>query len=114
MLASLILTVTGVRGADTGPPAMLVIPSGAEQARLQLNLRDNDYPAYIVVLQTADGQPVFKREGLRPANKSRPSLAIIVPVNRFSSGDYLLTLKGVNSNGEVEDVSKSLFRVEKK
>ena len=31
-----------------------------------------------------------------------------------TTGDYILTLKGISQTGEVEDVSRSLFRVEKK
>jgi hypothetical protein len=34
--------------------------------------------------------------------------------HRFASGDYVLTLRGIDPDGEVDDLSKSLFRVEKK
>jgi hypothetical protein len=112
--ASLILTVGGARGAHTGPPATLVIPTRTMTVRIQLNLTDNDYPSYAAVLQTADGEQLFKREGLQSRSQARPHLVVIVPANRFANGDYILTLKGVRQKGEVEDVSKLLFRVEKK
>ncbi len=111
--AALILNVAGVRGADTGPAATLSIPSGTEQARIQLNLRANEYKTYSIVIQTADGKQVFKRDGLQSQNKKRASLAVTVPANRFSGGDYILTLKGVTQSGDIEDVSKSLFHVNK-
>ena len=46
--------------------------------------------------------------------KSGANFRFAVPASKFTSGDYILTLKGVMPSGEVEDVSKSLFRVEKK
>lgn len=114
LFATLLLTVGGIRGPETGPPATLVIPTGAAQARLQLNLKDTDYPAYTVVLQAAGGNQVFKRERLLPLSKLRPALVLIVPTDKLLAGDYILTLKGVTHAGETEDVSKSLFRVERK
>lgn len=48
---SLLLTVGEVRSTDTGPPATLVIPPRTEEVRLQLNLKEHDYPSYRAVLQ---------------------------------------------------------------
>ena len=109
------LTVGGVRSADTGPPAVLVIPPQTSQVRLQLNLREKDYPNYSAVLQAAGGHEIYTWPRLIPRTiKSGASLALIVPAQRFASGDYILTLRGVGETGAVEDVSKSLFRVERK
>jgi hypothetical protein len=111
LFATLILNISGVRGAQIGPPATLNIPAGTEKARIQLNLSDNGYPAYTVVVQSADGRQVFKRDDLRSRNKTRVSLSIVIPASKLSDGDYILTLKGRAPSGGVEDVSKSLFRV---
>jgi hypothetical protein len=112
---SLMLAVGGTRSADAAPPAVLVIPAGTEQVRLQLNLRDNDYPTYRAALQAAGGREIFAWRRLTPGNKkSGASLALIMPARRVAAGDYILTLRGVGETGEVEDVSKSLFRVERK
>jgi hypothetical protein len=112
-VATLIFTINGSRGGESGPPAKLVIPPGTDRARLQLNLKDNDYRAYAVVIQSAGGSEIFKHDGLKSKTTGRATLAVIVPASKFSNGDYILTLKGVTQSGEVEDVSKSLFRVEK-
>ena len=112
--ATLILAIGGVRGAETGPPGKIVLAPGTEKALIQLNLRDNDYSKYSVVIQSADGKQIFKRDGLQSRNKSHVILSVIVPASKLSNGDYILTLKGITSSGEVEDVSKSLFRVERK
>lgn len=112
--ASLILTIGGVRGAQTGPPATLVIPQGVLLARFHLNLKDNVYRAYVAEFRSADGRDIVRRAGLRAQGKVRARLSVLVPANKFPDGDYVLTLKGVTPEGELEDISKSLFRVEKK
>jgi type IV secretory pathway VirB2 component (pilin) len=113
--ATLILPIGGTRGADAAPPAVLKIPARTEQVRLQLNLRENNYSRYQAVLQSASGNTVFtSRQLLAPNKKSGANLSLIIPAQRFTTSDYILTLRGVSPTGEVEDVSKSLFRVERK
>ena len=58
----------------------------------------------------SNGKQIFKREDLQSKSKRRASLAVIAPASKFSAGEYILTLKGVTQSGDVEDVSKSLFR----
>jgi hypothetical protein len=113
--ASLVLTIGGTRSVEGGSPGLLVIPAGTEQVRLQLDLRENNYASYQAVLQAAGGREVFAAARLvaKPA-RTGASLALTIPAQRFASGDYILTLRGVSKTGEVEDVSKSLFRVDRK
>jgi hypothetical protein len=112
---SLLLTLGGIRDTETGPPPTLIIPPGTAQVRLQLSLKEHDYPSYRAVLQAVGGGEIFSRQGLRPkTTRSGASLAFILPAGKFVTGDYLLTLRGVSPGGEVDDVSKSLFRVERK
>lgn len=110
-LATLILNVTGVRGAETGTPPTLNLPAGVEQARIQLNLRDVDYAGYSVLIHSADGSEIFRHDRLKSTGKPHVSLAFELPANKLAPGDYILTLRGVTQNGEVEDISKSFFRV---
>jgi len=95
-----------------------MIPPGTAETHLQLNLKNDDYAKYNVSLQAVGSGEIFSRQNLRPAsskaNRSAASFTFVVPANKFSSGDYILTLRGVSKDGEVEDLSKSLFRVEKK
>ncbi len=113
--ATLMLTIGGTRAPDTGPPAVLVIPAGTEQVRLYLNLRESDYSGYQAVVQLAGGNTIFTSRRLTAVKtRSGANLALVIRALRFSAGDYILTLRGVSRTGEVEDVSKSLFRVERK
>jgi hypothetical protein len=112
--ATLILTIGGTRNAD-GSPAVLQIPARTEQVRLQLDLRENNYTRYQGVLQSAEGKTIFTSRQLTAVNKKTgANLTLVLPARIFTAGDYILTMRGVTRTGEVEDVSKSLFRVERK
>lgn len=115
-VASLVLIASGSRAADTvGAPATLVIHKETEQVRIQLKLKENEYQSYALTLQAVGGREVFSRQHLKPVNtKSGASFVISLPVSKIGAGDYILMLKGLTTNGEVEDVSQSLFRVEKR
>ena len=111
VFATLILTIAGTRSSDVGPPSVLRIPAGTEQVKLQLRLTENNYSRYQVALQSAGGATILTSKQLAAANQR--TVTLFVPAKIFTSGDYILTLRGVTKAGEAEDVSKSLFRVEK-
>ncbi|HEV8367876.1 MAG TPA: hypothetical protein VGQ39_07995 [Pyrinomonadaceae bacterium] len=113
--ATLILTIGGTRGVDAGPTSTLKISSETEQVRLQLRLRENNYSAYQVVIQSADGKPILtSRQLAAPRVKTHANLSLTIPAQKFTTGDYIITLVGATSTGELEDVSKSLIHVERK
>ena len=111
---SLLLVASGVRGAETKSPT-LSIPAGTQEVRIELKTAENEYQSYQLELHALGGKAIFDRKKVKPTmTKSGANFGFSVPASRFTSGDYILTLKGVIPSGEVEDVSKSLFRVEKK
>ena len=106
--ATLILTIGGTRSADAGRTSNLKISSETKQVRLELRLRENNYSAYKVAIQSADGNTIFTSRRLAvPNNKTNANLSLTIPASKFTSGDYIITLRG-------EDVSKSLIHVERK
>jgi len=112
---SLALTVGGVRGGDNTKIPTLVISPDTTQARLQLTLKENNYPSYRASLQTIAGVEIFSQTGVKPGRaKTGASFVFTVPAHQLAAGDYVLTLRGNNPDGEVDDLSKSLFRVEKR
>lgn len=112
---SLALIVGGVRGGDNTKIPTLVILPGTTQARLLVNLKENNYPSYRASLQTIAGVEIFSQTNVKPGRaKTGASFVFTVPAHKFASGDYVLTLRGIDPDGEVDDLSKSLFRVEKK
>ena len=114
-VASLMLMVGDARGVDTGAPPTLVLHKETQQIRLQLKLKENVYQSYQLALQAVGGKETLNRQHLKPmATKSGASFVLTLPASHLSAGDYILTLRGSGPSGELEDVSQSLFRVEKK
>jgi len=111
---SLALTVGGVRGTGGGPTQTLFIPSDTTQAQIVLNLKDDSYPLYRASLQKIGGPKIFTQTNIRPRNsKAGAKFVFTVRASQLTKDDYALTLSGITPQGEVDDLSKSLFRVEK-
>ncbi len=111
---SLTLTIDATRGVGAAPQ-ILNIPVRTGEVRLRLDLMESEYPRYDVALQTAGGAEIFTRRRLTPrSNGFGAEIVFNLPARRLAAGDYVLTLRGVGAGGEVEDVSKSLLRVERK
>jgi anti-sigma factor RsiW len=109
------LSIGVTRSADTGPAQTLTIPTGTKEVRLRLDLKENDYASYGVSLRAVGGREIFGRRGLKPVPaKSRARLNLTLPADGLITGDYMLTLSGISQDGSVEDLSKSIFRVEKR
>lgn len=107
-----LFAVGGIRTRDTGPPITLDLPPGTEQVRLQLALKEADYRGYSAVLRVFGGPEIFARQNLRPtATGSGAVFEFMVPARDLATGDYILTLKGVRPDGEIDEVSQSVFRV---
>ncbi len=109
---SLALTVGGVRDASGGPTQTLFIPSDTTQAQILLNLNDDSYPRYRASLQKIGGPEIFTQTNIRPRiSKAGAKFVFTVRATQLTKGDYALTLSGFTPQGEVDDLSKSLFRV---
>ena len=80
-----------------------------------MNLKENEYQNYQLTLRAVGGKEILNRQHLKPTiTKSGASFTLSLPSSIVSSGDYILTLKGLTTRGELEDVSESLFRAERK
>lgn len=114
-IVSLALTVGGVRGADGSATQTLVIPHGTTQANILLDLKDDSYPRYRVSLRKIGGSEVFTQTNIRPRSTNAGARFVFkVSARLLTNGDYTLTLGGITPEGEVDDLTRSLFRVEKR
>jgi len=112
---SLALTVGGVRDAGGARTQILSIPSDTTQAQIVLNLKDDSYPLYRASLQKIGGPKIFTQTNIRPRNsKAGAKFVFTVRTSQLTKGDYALALSGITPQGEVDDLSKSLFRVAQK
>lgn len=96
------------RGSDG--PKKLIIPPGTSAVRMQLNLSPgDDYPAYQVNLQKANGEQVRGWRGLRAAPaKGVRAVFVDVQASSLSVGEYEVTLSVV-AKGQIETLAYYYF-----
>jgi hypothetical protein len=98
-----------LRGGEESEP--FVIPPDISEVRLEARV-EADYPHYEAVLQTVENKQVWNERGLEaepfPGGKR---LLLHVPSNLLTPGDYILTIRGVPTNGSPETVTEYAFRV---
>jgi hypothetical protein len=108
----LMLSVEAFRSSGARGTQTLVIPRGATEARLRLNLPENAFPAYRVTLLTEDGREAFRKNGLKPrADKAGDFVVVNLPVIKLTNGDNVLALNGISPTGEAEPLGKSILKV---
>lgn len=112
---TLALTFGGVRGGGGGGAASVKLAPSTTKLRLVLNLDANEYPSYQVSLRTSNGTSVLAQTGLKPRSvNGRGQLVFSAPAARLNSGEYVVTVSGVDTNGEIDDLGRTLFRVDRK
>jgi anti-sigma factor RsiW len=90
---------------SAGTIKQLIVPSGIRLVELKLYLEDDKYSSYRALLETIEGKPVRRKDGLKSQAdpQGRPCFVFDVPSDLLNSGDYLVKLDGVAEAGEVEE-----------
>lgn len=97
---------------EVGELPTLSLPGSAKRVLLKLPVKTDTYKSYSATLKTVDGKTVWSRDGLKDRAKAADTLlTLTIPARRLDSGDYILTLNGITSTGEIEPVSEYPFRV---
>jgi hypothetical protein len=102
----------GERSVGTAAPT-LVIPPDTQGVRFDLTLREHSYDRYRVLLRQIGGDEILRRGDLTTAGAS-PAFALTLPSSQLPTGDYMLTFQGAARTGDYEDLSQSIFRIERK
>jgi len=106
--------LTGGAVRSNGRPQTLTIRAGVEKVKLRLKLETNDYEVYRALLQTPEGREIYTWGRIRPIPlPSGSTVVLTVAAAALSSEDYILKIKGKTPTGELEDISKYYFRVER-
>jgi hypothetical protein len=109
------LSLREFRGPGSREPRALIIPRGAEEARLRINLTEHVFPGYQVMLLTADRKEVFAIKGLSPrATRNGDVLIVGVPARKFADGDNVISLSGISGAGEIETLGKVIVKVRRR
>jgi hypothetical protein len=110
VIASFLLSPSLVR--ETGERNRLVIPPGAAKVRLQLSIEEAFYRNYQASLRTVEGAPVWS--GKPRISRSGKVVVLTLSAHSLLEEDYILSLHGVTSKGEVEGAGNYYFRVVRK
>ncbi len=98
-------------GGDGGN--LIPLPSGKALVRLELGLETSDYDRYAAVVETADGNEVWKEENLtvKASRGLARTIGVQLRSDLLNPGDYLVKLSGLAPDGKVEVVAGYSFRV---
>lgn len=104
-----------LRGSGDGPKEF-TLPPGAQRVKLRVEFQSDPYPSYRAELRTQSGdQQVWSSGKLRARREGGIKIIDLnLRASLFQPQDYLLNLKGVTDDGEIEDLSSYRFRVVKK
>src|SRR5262249_11833485 len=109
---ALIVLSPGMRGSGDGPKDFS-IPPGAQTVKLRVEFESDDYPSHRAELRTQAGDRQVWNSGKLHA-RAKGEIKIIdlsLRASLFQPQGYLLNLKGVAANGEIEDIRTYQFRV---
>ena len=109
------LTLTAGTTRDISQANTLRLASDVKTVRLRLVFRDEDHQSYQAIIQNASGATVWRQSGLKAtARGESKSVVVNLPAKVLANDDYLLTLSGVTSATNVEEISDYHFRIVKK
>lgn len=108
---SMVLTTGLTR--DNATTKLLNIPPDAQILQLKLMLEEGveSYSTYQVTIKTVDGKQIWQQ---KVTDNVKKSINVSVKTVTFSNDDYLVTVSGINKNGEVFELADYYFRVAKK
>ena len=100
-----------LRGRDTG--GALVIPTGATEVQMNLELEADEFPRYRASLRdTAADRVVWRSTGLDATRTAAVKVVeVVVPADRLAAGTYVMDLEGFSRSGEAEPLGAYAFRV---
>jgi hypothetical protein len=113
LIATLTLTANLVRGSGNAPE--LLIPRGADQVKLRIDVDENIYSSYRATLRTPEGKSIWYQNNIR-ARKTKEGqvVSLRIPAKVFRSLDYILDLSPTSAEGTDFSVSKYYFKANKK
>ena len=111
-LATVLLTPVLTR--DGGRANTLIIRPGTTAARLRLAFTGGDYRRYIAVLQTVEGQSLWRGAASRGEQSGAGHTVVVnVPATVFRRQDYIITLSGVTAGGETKELHEYFLTIRK-
>ena len=112
-VATAVLIARLVRGANK--TQVLNIPIRAAILRLQINVEPGNYAGYRAIIKDDNREIVTKNNLTGQKMGNGYFITMDIPVSQLSARrNYLLTVSGVDSKGEIEDIGLTYFNVVRK
>ena len=112
IVATLAVVIDPATRAQTAGPAGTVgLGADTDELRVNITLRDANYPAYRAILRMVGGAEIARRDEIARSGGGEQAFAIAVPAAQVAAADYMLTLQGRTAGGEFEDLSQTILRV---
>lgn len=105
-IASIFLMPGTVR--SSGSRQQLTLSPATRTVRLKLSLADKEYSSYNVSVESVDGNVVAAQHRRKAHGHLLP---ISIPAQRLSPGYYVITVKGVRPDGQLERAGDYQFQV---
>ncbi|MGI9067478.1 MAG: anti-sigma factor family protein [Pyrinomonadaceae bacterium] len=99
---------------DSAETKILAISKNVELVQLALEVERDDDRRYRAVLNTPEGQELWRAEIKNEHSKRGSTVVIRVPVSIFKNADYILSLSASTNEDKIVDVGKYYFRVHRK
>lgn len=98
-----------------GKTATMTVPSGTHYAVLQLETENDDYPAYQAeVVTLKDDHVVWKSGKLKGRSRGNAKIVDLnLRAKLLTPSDYVIKLKGITADGQIEDIHRYAFKVVK-
>lgn len=109
--AAILLLPSTIRGGGQGPQT-LPISHSVNMLKLQLAIDEGkSYSRYHAILETADGDELLQRSGLRAISTGKRKIVTVeLPASSLENRTYVVTLKASNASGQEEELHRYEFR----
>ena len=109
-ILSFLLTPAPERGDKAIPQS--TIPRITGKARLLMELGDNNYANYQIILHTVEGREILRSRTAKVRfARDRAFATLPVKAGELTKGDYILILFGQTADGKIEEIDRYFFRV---
>ena len=110
-IATFILAPGLIRGFGQSP---FELPRAATHVELRIGPLTEQYNSYTAALKTADGHETWRRRGIKDQSGAQGRvISVLIPARIFDKHDYVLSIVGVTSKGNLEEVGQYPFRIVK-
>lgn len=112
-IASFVLTPSSTRGGSgTKSSSIVEIHRGLEVLRLELPVSDREGGIFSVLIETVEGQEVFREDRLiTETTPSKRVVDLLVPASLLKANDYVVVLRQMQSGGKLHVIESFPMRV---